>query len=54
MLQAEKWARIVELEDPPTSYGNSSAELIVTGVFFTKTQEHQSVLLVTYMYHGVM
>ncbi|CDO72145.1 hypothetical protein BN946_scf184962.g88 [Trametes cinnabarina] len=47
------WQHVTDLRSPPSSSLNEDSELLVTSVHWTKSDRHPSLLLVSYMFHGV-
>ncbi|KAI1785308.1 WD40-repeat-containing domain protein [Ganoderma leucocontextum] len=49
----QTWRRVIDLPEPPKTSHNERREILVTSIHWTKTRSHRSMLLVTYMHHGV-
>lgn len=45
---------ITDIPKPPRSSHNEDSKVLVTGVRWTKSKRYSSLLLVSYMFHGVM
>lgn len=54
ILVQESCAKLADLPGPPKSSYNASCEVLVTSLHWTASQRHPSILMVTYMSHGIM
>ncbi|KAI1788020.1 WD40-repeat-containing domain protein [Ganoderma leucocontextum] len=52
-LKVWKWSAAAELPEPPTTLYNDHHEVLVTSLHWTPSDSHASLLMVTYMFHGV-
>ncbi|KAI0375848.1 WD40 repeat-like protein [Pilatotrama ljubarskyi] len=52
-LKHSTWVHVVDLPEPPRSSLNDGREVLVTGIHWTKSRTHASLLLVTFMFHGI-
>ncbi|KAI0371020.1 WD40 repeat-like protein [Pilatotrama ljubarskyi] len=52
-LKHDTWVHVVDLPEPPHSSLNDNREVLVTGIHWTKSGTHPSLLLVTFMFHGI-
>lgn len=50
----DSWAEVSEIEPPPKSSINAACNVIVTSLHWTTTRRHPSVLVATYLHHGIM
>ncbi|KAI0362978.1 WD40 repeat-like protein [Pilatotrama ljubarskyi] len=53
-VRAGDFRRVIELPMPPRSSQNEGCEVLVTGVHWTKSPRHSTLLLVSYMFHGIV
>ncbi|KAI0742710.1 WD40-repeat-containing domain protein [Daedaleopsis nitida] len=53
-LRKDQWIYVRELKGPLTDSKNVEEEIIVMGIHWTKTQVHSSVVIITYMHHGIV
>lgn len=50
----DKWRHDGDLYGPSTDSKNAEEEFIVMGIHWTKTKVYHSVVVLTYMHHGIM
>ncbi|RPD74275.1 WD40 repeat-like protein [Lentinus tigrinus ALCF2SS1-7] len=48
------WSHVVNLDGPSTDSKNAEEEFIVMGIHWTKTRAYKSVVVLTYMHHGIV
>ncbi|KAI0752999.1 WD40-repeat-containing domain protein [Daedaleopsis nitida] len=53
-VHTDEWSHVRDLQCPYTDSKNSEEEVIVVGIHWTKTRVHNSVVIVTYIYHGIV
>ncbi|KAI1783092.1 WD40-repeat-containing domain protein [Ganoderma leucocontextum] len=47
-----QWKHLLDLPQPPKNSTNEDSEVLVTSIHWTRSKDHSSILLVTYLYHG--
>ena len=50
----DQWMYSTDLFGPPTDSTNEDQDMMVTGIHWTKTRVHASVVVITYAHHGIM
>ncbi|KAJ2991954.1 hypothetical protein NUW54_g8058 [Trametes sanguinea] len=53
-LHGGAYRRLIDLPPPPRSSHNEDSEVLATGIHWTKSRKYSSLLLVSYMFHGIV
>ena len=49
-----QWLQEAELGEPPKSSYNRNQEILITSLHWTSSERNSSLLMVTYMHHGIL
>ncbi|KAI0709982.1 WD40-repeat-containing domain protein [Earliella scabrosa] len=52
-VRHEEWEQIGELRGPSADVKTADEDMIVMGIHWTRTRVHASVVIITYMHHGI-